>query len=106
MAASGSAFFSSNILGFQSGASILTINLHNTRDNYNPAIRFYETEKDVLQNAILTTEILKSLAENSIYDLNPQSILGRDEMDGLEATYWGADFVAQKISNDEDLLSP
>ncbi|GBM64132.1 hypothetical protein AVEN_4726-1 [Araneus ventricosus] len=48
-----------------------------------------------------TADILKRLAENSIYDLNPQSIPGRDEMDGFEATYFGADFVPQKILGDE-----
>ncbi|GBL54222.1 hypothetical protein AVEN_263002-1, partial [Araneus ventricosus] len=30
--------------------------------------------------------ILKRPAESSIYDLNPQSIPGRDEMEGFEAT--------------------
>ncbi|GBN13503.1 Cytochrome P450 4C1 [Araneus ventricosus] len=47
------------------------------------------------------TEILKRLVKNSIYDLNPQSIPVRDEMDGLKATYCGADFVPKKISGDE-----
>ncbi|GBN28468.1 hypothetical protein AVEN_261534-1, partial [Araneus ventricosus] len=45
--------------------------------------------------------ILKRLAKNSIYDLHPQSIPVRDEMDGLKATYCGADFVPQKISGEE-----
>ncbi|GBN93255.1 hypothetical protein AVEN_203135-1 [Araneus ventricosus] len=73
-------------------------------DNYAPALRCYATEKQMSSKIcpILTTKILKRLAESSIYDLNPfYPTPGRDRMDGLEATYCGADFVPQKNSGDE-----
>ncbi|GBL78919.1 hypothetical protein AVEN_48891-1 [Araneus ventricosus] len=87
---------------FKSGKNVLTFNFHGPGDNYTPALCFYASEKQMsCKMPFFTEEILKRLAESSIYDMNPQSIPGRDEMNGLEATYCGADFVPQKISGYE-----
>ncbi|GBN65682.1 hypothetical protein AVEN_166956-1 [Araneus ventricosus] len=57
----------------------------------------------ILQNTILTTEILKRRDECSIDELNTQSKQSRDGKDGFEALHCDTDFVPQNISGDEIL---
>ncbi|GBL93003.1 hypothetical protein AVEN_54640-1 [Araneus ventricosus] len=88
-------FFCQNLCAFKSGKNIPTFNLTALGTTIPLHFVAMPLRNKCHENAIFTTEILKRPAKNSIYDLNPQSIPSRDEMDGLEAAYCGAGFVPQ-----------